>query len=364
MRVSKRTAPWLFLMPFFVVFFAFNLWPIVRSVVLAFYQTSGPEASTFVGFDNFSFLLVDPDFWTAVKNTAIFAFFSVFLQLPLSLGLAILLDRDALRARNGFRFAFFSPHLMGVVFAALLFTLIFAPVFGIFNQALVVFKSVIAWVLAGVDRVPAAGHPFLAITLGGLLSLGLLRAPGGRRRRRSLQVALVALLLLQPQWGLLSWLGVGLRPYESDTKWLQQAELVMPALVILSLWLHVGYNMIYFLAALQAVDKQLYEAARVDGAGPLRQFWDVTLPGIKPVAVFVMILSTIGSFQLFELAYLLLGGAGPEKSGLTIVMYLFDNGFVNGDLGYASAIGWTLAVIILALAMLQARIAKLGREET
>jgi len=130
------------------------------------------------------------------------------------------------------------------------------------------------------------------------------------------------------------------------------------------LWMYVGFNMIYFLAALQGVDKDLYEAAMVDGANPWQQFRAVTLPSIKPVAVFVLVTSTIGSFQLFELPYLLLGnGSGPNKAGLTIVMYLYNNGFVTGDLGYASAVGWTLALGMLLISLAQVRFTGATRNE-
>jgi ABC-type sugar transport system permease subunit len=130
------------------------------------------------------------------------------------------------------------------------------------------------------------------------------------------------------------------------------------------MWLYVGFNMIYFLAALQAVPRELYEAAAVDGAGPLRRFWHVTLPGIKPVVVFVVVLSTIGSFKLFELPWLLLNQqSGPDQAGLTIVMYLYQNGFVTGDLGYASAIGWTLTIGVILLALVQIRLSGTMKKE-
>ena len=149
-----------------------------------------------------------------------------------------------------------------------------------------------------------------------------------------------------------------------DTKWLQNPSLVMPALVLASLWMYVGFNMIYFLAALQAVDQDLYEAARVDGAGPWHQFLAVTVPGIKPVSVFVLITATIGSFQLYELPYLMLNNsAGPKNAGLTIVMYLFQNGFVTGDLGLASAIGWSLALGVLVISLGQLRLTGTLRNE-
>ena len=142
-----------------------------------------------------------------------------------------------------------------------------------------------------------------------------------------------------------------------DTKWLGNPELVMPALVMTSLWMYVGFNMIYFLAALQSVDRELYEAAQVDGAGSIAQFRHITLPGIQSVAVFVGVLTTIGSFQLFELPYVMLGNtSGPDNAGLTVVMYLFQNGFISGDLGYASAIGWTLTMGVLLISLLQIRL--------
>jgi len=284
-RFQHKYAPYIFVTPFIVVFLVFGLYPLGKSLILSFYRTSGPKTRVFVGLANFGFLLSDPYFLKAVWNTTVFAFFSVFLQLPLSLGLALLLNYKLVKGRNFFRFMFFSPRLVGQVFVAVLFTIIFLPKHGLLNQAL---------------------H---------------------------------FLIRLDP-----------------ETKWLSDARLVMPALVLTALWMYVGFNMIYFLAALQAVDQDLYDAAKVDGANAFQRFLHVTLPGIKPVAVFVIVLSTIGSFQLFELPFLMLGGGNPENAGLTIVWYLYQNGFEAGDLGYASAIGWTLALGVLILSLMQMRL--------
>jgi ABC-type sugar transport system permease subunit len=112
--------------------------------------------------------------------------------------------------------------------------------------------------------------------------------------------------------------------------------------------------MVYFLAALQNVDHDLMDAAQVDGAGPWSRFLHIILPAIRPVAGFVVLVSAIASFQLFELPYLLFDNtAGPDNQALTVVMYLFQTGFSNGDLGYASAIGWVLALILVSLALIQ-----------
>lgn len=142
-----------------------------------------------------------------------------------------------------------------------------------------------------------------------------------------------------------------------DVDWLQQH--VMATLILISLWLYVGFNMIYFLAALQNVDRSLIEAAEIDGAGAWGKLRHVILPAVKPVATFVVLLSMIGSLQLFELPYVLLDtSGGPDNRGLTIVMYLYQNGFDLGDLGYASAIGWILALLLIALALVQIKMTR------
>lgn len=126
----------------------------------------------------------------------------------------------------------------------------------------------------------------------------------------------------------------------------------MTGLIVAGMWMYVGFNMVYFLAALQNVDRSIEEAALVDGAGPWQRFRHVTIPAIRPVAGFVVLLSIIGSFQLFELPFVLLNNtAGPDNRGLTIVMYLYQTGFEIGDLGYASAIGWSLAILLMILAI-------------
>ena len=292
-RLQHRYAPYIFVAPFVILFLVFTLYPLIKSVLLSFYITNGPKSQVFVGLDNFRFLWSDPAFHKAVSNTTFYAVCSVFLQLPLSLGLALLLNNQLVKGRDFFRFSFFSPHLVGQVFVAVLFSVIFVPKFGLLNRVL---------------------HALFGTAI--------------------------------------------------DTKWLGSPELVMPALVLTSLWMYVGFNMIYFLAALQSVDKELYEAAQVDGAGRIKQFLHVTVPGIRSVAVFVTVLSTIGSFQLFELPYVMLNNtAGPDNAGLTVVMYLFQNGFVAGDLGYASAIGWTLTMGVLVISLIQMRMTGTWKKE-
>jgi ABC-type sugar transport system permease subunit len=160
--------------------------------------------------------------------------------------------------------------------------------------------------------------------------------------------------------GLVNFTLHGLFPvFNPEFAWLER--FVMGSLIIAALWQYVGFNMIYFLAALQNVSKDLSEAAMVDGAGPIERFLNVTIPAIRPVASFVVLLSLIGSFQLFELAWVLLNNSGgPDDQGLTVVMYLYQKGFIQFELGSASAIGWLLAVVLMLFAVVQHRVASAG----
>src|SRR6185295_19487250 len=117
--------------------------------------------------------------------------------------------------------------------------------------------------------------------------------------------------------------------------------------------------------ALQSIDQSLVDAAKIDGAGPWQSFLNVTIPAIAPVATFVIVTSTIGSFQLFELPYTLLqnnnSGYGPKNSGLTVVGYLYQYAFDQGDLGTGAAVGWVLTFIILLISLVQIRLSGTAR---
>ncbi len=285
------------LAPFLALFVVFVVYPLIQSAFLAANQTFGPGTRTFVGTKNFELLLSDPVFWKSIRNTFIYAMGSLFIQLPIAFLLALALNSPKLKGRGIYRLIFFSPQLMGLVFVSILGALAFEKRAGLINQALDAARinDLLVW-LTGND----------------------------------------------------AWL---------EPDWLQQH--VMATLILISLWLYVGFNMIYFLAALQSVDKSLMEAAEIDGAGPWGKLRHVVFPSVKPVATFVILLSMIGSLQLFELPYILLeSSGGPDNKGLTIVMYLYQNGFDLGDLGFASAIGWVLALILIGLALVQIRLTR------
>ena len=284
---SGAWAPYFFIAPFVLLFGVFIAYPLLYSLALVTQQTSGPDDRVYVGLNNFRWLFSDPAFWLAVRNSLIFTAGSIFLQIPASLGLAVLLNRPDLKGRSVFRLIFFAPILVGLAFVAVLFSLIFEKNTGLLN------------------------------------------------------VLLHGLSDYVPFW-----------THSREFPWLQEYGLL--AIILAAFWLSTGYNMIYFLAALQNVSRDLLEAAEIDGAGSWSRFVHVTLPAIRPIGTFVVLLSIIGSVQLFELPYLLLDpGGGQEGQGLTVVMYLYNKGFDIGDLGLSSTVGWVLSVFLLAVAAVQ-----------
>jgi ABC-type sugar transport system permease subunit len=291
-RSHDRRAPYLLISPFALLLAIFLLYPLTRSLILSTYSTAGgPREEKFIGLGNYRFLLRDRLFWGATLNTLAFAIGLIALQIPLALGLALLLNSPLLRWRNVFRFLFFSTYLVGGVVGAIVFSMLLDARRGLLNRAI------------------------------------------GMLLRRHIEV-----------------------------DWLGNPNLAMVAVLIAALWLSVGFGMIYLLAALQSIDPELYEAAHLDGAGPRQRFFHITLPELSGVLGFLIVVGTIGAFQLFELPYVLFHQTtGPGSRAITVVMYLFLCGFQAGDLGYAAAIGWMLVLLILAVSLLQIRLLRLHR---
>ncbi|MCY9592121.1 sugar ABC transporter permease [Paenibacillus chitinolyticus] len=147
-------------------------------------------------------------------------------------------------------------------------------------------------------------------------------------------------------------------------RWLQDGKLVIPLLVLIAVWKGIGYIMVIYLAGLQSVPQDLYEAAEIDGAGTLRKFVSITFPLISSTTFLVVILSTISTFQAFEQVYVLTGGGdissagGPNNSSLVLMLYLYREGFTFMRMGYASAIAWVLFMILFTLTLIQMKVQK------
>jgi len=145
--------------------------------------------------------------------------------------------------------------------------------------------------------------------------------------------------------------------------WIMSPTWTLPAIMIMSIWAGLGYNMILILAGLQTIPKTLYEAAEIDGAGDWHKFWRITLPLLRPTLLFVVIMSAINSFQVFEQVYVMTRGTGEGVGGildcaLSLVAYLYERGFERFDMGYASAIAYILFGIIFIITLFNLKVVR------
>ncbi len=172
-------------------------------------------------------------------------------------------------------------------------------------------------------------------------------------------VAVVWRWLYNPDYGLINWTlqTIGL----PSQNWLGDTKLAMPCLIIMAAWKNFGYNMVIFLAGLQAIPDSLYDAAKVDGASYWQRFRYVTLPGLKPTTFFVTVTTMIGFFQFFAEPYIMTKG-GPLNSTISVVLHMYNQGFKFFRMGYASAIGYILFGIIVVFTILQVRFQKAAYE--
>lgn len=161
-------------------------------------------------------------------------------------------------------------------------------------------------------------------------------------------VAIVWAWIFDPNNGILNWIfGLG-----NNVTWIYDKNLAMISIIIVSIWKNIGYNMVIFLAGLQAIPESLNEAAQIDGAVGIKKFFKVTLPLLSPTIFFVSIMTVISSFQVFDLVYLMTGG-GPENSTMVLVYWVYKNAFEYFKVGTASAIAYILFVIILLFTVIQ-----------
>ncbi|WP_208639635.1 carbohydrate ABC transporter permease [Halobacillus trueperi] len=174
-------------------------------------------------------------------------------------------------------------------------------------------------------------------------------------------VLYVADAIFNPRFGLANdlLLKLGMEPQQ----WLNDETLVIPVLVAVAVWKGIGYMMIIFLAGLQNVPEDLYEAADIEGAGVLQKFRHVTVPLISGTTFLVLVLSTITTFQAFEQIYVMTGNSGditaaggPNNASMVLMLYLFQQGFAFLKMGYASAIAWVLFLILFAITLVQVKL--------
>ncbi|WP_348786573.1 sugar ABC transporter permease [Leifsonia sp. NPDC080035] len=137
--------------------------------------------------------------------------------------------------------------------------------------------------------------------------------------------------------------------------WTASTTWALPAVIITSVWRDMGYYMVLFLAGLQAIPREYYEAAQMDGAGRWRSFWNVTLPSLRPTTFLVLVLLSVSSFKVFDLIFVMTQG-GPGRATLVLSQLIYQDGIINGEFGYSSAISLVLFLIVLLVTVFQFRI--------
>lgn len=277
---NDAIAAGIFLAPALIMLTIFLFWPIAYLFYLSFTAGSFTLAGVhWIGLRNYWRLLLNPDFWQVLGNTAYFTLATVIPSLVIPLGLAVLLNR-AFALRGLLRSAYFLPSITSLVAAGL-------------------------------------GFRWLFQTDG-------------------------------PVNAMLSFMGIEPIPWLSSTTW------AMPVLILLSVWKQLGFNMVVFLAGLQAIPPSHYEAAELDGANTWQQFWYITLPGLRPTLVFVTVTTAIFTLRSFEQVYVITGG-NPLNSTNLLVYYIYEEAFAQFDFGYAAAAATVLLVVALLLVYLQLR---------
>ena len=168
-------------------------------------------------------------------------------------------------------------------------------------------------------------------------------------------VAIVWRYLYHTRYGLFNYglSKVGIAPID----WLGDPHWAMPAIILMAVWKSFGYNMLIFIAGLQSVPEELYDAAEIDGAGAIRRFFSITLPMLAPTLVFISVITMIGYFQLFAEPYVMTQG-GPLRSTTSVVLLMYEEGFRWWRMGYAAAIAFVLFIVILIATLLQFRLQK------
>ena len=279
-------AAWLLVSPALILIGVFFVLPVIAGFLLSLtdfdiYAIGDPRVMRVVGLGNYTQIVTDADFWIAFKNTMIYVVLGCPLSVGASLGAALLVNAQRLRAKGLFRVVFFAPVVTTLVAVAIVWRYLYHPKFGLLN-----------WSLA---------------------HLGL---------------------------PTVDWLG--------DPHW------AMPAIILLAVWKNFGYNMLIFVAGLQSVPQELYEAAELDGAGAWQRFRYITLPGLKPAMVFVTVMTVLGNFQLFGEPYVMTQG-GPLRSTVSLVMLMYEQGFRWWRMGRAAAIAFVLFALMLSATLLQIR---------
>lgn len=365
-------APWLLAL---IVFIGF---PFLAGFYFSFCDFPPLKDPVFIGLGNYTELTRDPVFSRVLGVTLVYAAVAIPLGVVAALTLALLLN-TRLQGLTFYRVVFYLPHLVPTVVVALLWLWIFNPEFGLLNLVLNrIVTAADAWsgLFADLEGArngllhwsPAALG--LVVVPAGLWLAALRRSGQGRTRlalrRAAAWVATAAAALTVLYVLAWRWLPVDLRKLHGPG-WLSDATpfpSVVPgapawalwAIIIMGLW-GVGQMAVIYLAKLQDVPTDLYEAADIDGASWWQKTRHITLPLISPVILFNVVMAIIGTFQVFAEPYIMTRG-GPEDATRFVAMFIYDQAFQYQRVGYASAVAWVLFLLIVGLTALAFRLSR------
>ncbi len=304
MKTKHKYEPYLYILPALVLLLLFRFIPILLSFVISFFDFGITSIGNFIGFQNYNKLFVDPEFWQSMMNTVWLVIIAVPLSIIIPLIFAVLLNQIKW-LKGFFRTIYFMPYVTSLVAVSIVWKIIYAEEGGLANAFL-------QWL--------------------GFQPLKWLAEPKG-----------IFTLLFNS-------MGV------SIPSWLGGPSLALFSIIIMTVWKSLGYNTIIYLSGLQNISKVYYEAAEIDGANRWKQFFKITVPLISPTTFYVLLMTTITSFQTFAQVYMMTDKGGPLGTTKLIVYYIYEKGFDDLQMGYASAAALILFVVILGLTLMQRRL--------
>jgi raffinose/stachyose/melibiose transport system permease protein len=286
-RLNRNLVIVLFLLPSALLFLTFVIFPIFQGAYVSMFKWKGFGPPTdFVGFDNFTYLFNHKPFRQSLLHNFLIALMSITIQLPMALGLAMLVGRK-MPGRAVFRAIFFVPYIISESITSVIWFFIFNPRFA----ASEVINSVLDFLI----------------------------------------------------------------PFFEPGAWLGDPQKVLIAIFVVLTWKYFGLHMILYVAGLQQIPTDIEEAAAIDGANGLQTLWYVTIPMLSRTIVTTVYLSILGSFQLFDIVWLLTKG-GPVNASEVITTYMYKNGFVSFRLGFGSSVAVILFLICLAFSLVYQRL--------
>lgn len=291
-EVKRNRVAYVYILPFFILFAIFGLYPIVSGFYISFFRWDGVGDMRFKGLDNYARIFSDPMFMLSMKNTFYIGLISHIPILGGGMVIAYVLNGRFVKGNSLFKTVYFLPMVTSAVAVTIVFQVLFGYNFGLLNYL---------FSLLGIEAV--------------------------------------------------NWLG-------------GSGQHIKTAIIIMFSWKWIGWNMVIYTAGMQGISSDLYEAARIDGARSSQVFFRITLPLLKPIILFTLVQSTIGTVNLFTEPFVLTNSlsGGQNNQGITMMMYLLNKAPRGNNIyGVASAVAYVITVIVVVVSLLFQRI--LGERE-